>query len=53
MEIRQFSPRRVIAFIKANKKELFWLWVAYQSIKGVMTLTLIWIPLWVLWRSNN
>lgn len=27
----------------------FWMWVAYQSIKGTLTLLLIWIPLFLLW----
>ena len=34
-------------------KKLFWAWVAYQSVKGVITLSLIWIPLFLLWMQGR
>lgn len=30
----------------------FWIWIAYQSIKGMITLSLIWIPLFLLWLRD-
>ena len=33
-------------------KKLFWVWIAYQSIKGVITLSLIWVPLFLVWRQG-
>jgi hypothetical protein len=26
-------------------KKLFWVWIAYQTVKGTMTTSLIWVPL--------
>ena len=49
----KYSPRRAVAYLKAHKKELFWVWIAYQSIKGMATLTLIWIPLYLVWKKNG
>ncbi len=48
-----FTPvARAIQFIKDNKARMFWLWIAYQAIKGTITLTLIWIPLFLLWKRG-
>ena len=44
--------RRVRKHGGAGKK-LFWVWIAYQSIKGVITLSLIWIPLLMLWLAGR
>lgn len=30
---------------KDASKTLFWLWIAYQAIKGSLTTAFIWIPL--------
>lgn len=30
---------------KKPGKHLFWAWIAYQSVKGILTTSLIWIPL--------
>ena len=38
-------PRELIQILKSRKKELFWVWIAYQSIKGLLTTSLIWVPL--------
>ena len=34
-------------------KKLFWAWIAYQSVKGIITLSLIWIPLFLLWQQGR
>lgn len=46
-------PRQAIAFIKAHKADLFWLWIGYQSVKGTLTLTLIWVPLFLAWKAAS
>jgi hypothetical protein len=33
-------------------KELFWIWVAYQCVKGTLTLSFIWIPLFLMWLHH-
>lgn len=27
-------------------RRYFWLWIAYQTVKGLATFTMIWLPLW-------
>lgn len=44
---------RSIRFVKENRKKMFWLWISYQAIKGSLTLTLIWIPLFLLWKQKG
>jgi hypothetical protein len=51
MGSRAASPIQLIRYIKDHKKDLFWVWIAYQSIKGMTTLLLIWIPLFLLWKG--
>jgi len=29
--------------------KVFWIWIAYQTIKGTLTTSLIWIPLIFMW----
>ena len=41
--------RAGISWLNTNKKRFFWWWVGYQAIKGMITLTLIWIPLFLIW----
>ena len=49
-----FAPlTRAVRFIKDNKAKMFWLWIAYQAIKGMTTMTLIWIPLFLFWRRSG
>lgn len=31
--------------IKAKCSQFFWAWVVYQTIKGILTTSIIWIPL--------
>lgn len=44
-ETRKPGLLQKLAMLKDHKKELFWVWVAYQTVKGMMTTSLIWIPL--------
>jgi hypothetical protein len=41
--------RGAITYLKAHRKRLFWWWITYQTVKGLVTLSLIWIPLFILW----
>lgn len=45
--------RAATAWLNANKKRFFWWWVGYQAIKGALTLSLIWIPLLLLWLRSR
>ena len=47
------SISRSIKFIKDNKAKMFWLWISYQAIKGTLTLSFIWIPLFLFWQRNG
>ncbi|WP_293613096.1 NnrU family protein [Ponticaulis sp.] len=48
-----FAPvMHAVRFIKENKAKMFWLWIAYQAVKGSITLTMIWIPLFLLWKNG-
>lgn len=49
----RINPMRAVRYIKDHKKELFWVWISYQCIKGMTTLTLIWIPLWLVLRGES
>jgi len=42
-----------IRWLNANKKRFFWWWIGYQAIKGMLTLSLIWIPLLLLWLRSR
>ena len=39
-------------FALRTGKRAFWIWIAYQSVKGTLTLFLIWIPIFLLWFSG-
>jgi hypothetical protein len=45
--------RAGIAWLNANKKQFFWWWVGYQAVKGMLTLSLIWIPLLLIWLRSR
>lgn len=45
--------RSGISWLNANKKRFFWWWIGYQTIKGIITLSLIWIPLLILWLRSG
>ncbi len=34
---------------KKPGKQMFWAWIAYQTIKGALTTSLIWVPLLWAW----
>lgn len=51
--MKSFSIRRAIQHLKENKSRLFWIWILYQAVKGSLSLTLIWIPLFLLWKANG
>ena len=34
---------------KKPSKNMFWAWIAYQTVKGTLTTSLIWIPLFWAW----
>jgi hypothetical protein len=35
--------------IRKPGKKVFWIWVTYQAVKGIITTTVIWIPLAYVW----
>lgn len=39
--------------LKTPSKNLFWVWVAYQAVKGTLTTSLIWIPLLYSWLHHG
>lgn len=45
--------RAGIKWLNANKKRFFWWWVGYQAVKGILTLSLIWIPLLLIWLRSR
>ncbi len=45
--------KSALAYLKANRKRLFWLWIGYQAVKGTITLSLIWIPLLLIWLRSR
>lgn len=47
------SPFAWLGSLKHRKKELFWAWITYQAVKGLLTTSLIWIPLFMWWRSGS
>lgn len=44
--VRSAWPR-----FRAAIRKYFWLWIAYQTVKGTMTFSLIWLPLWWAFRA--
>lgn len=40
-------------WIKQNSKRAFWIWVTYQAVKGTITLSFIWIPLFLMWLHHQ
>lgn len=42
----------VLQKLKKPGKNLFWAWISYQVVKGTLTTTLIWIPLWLAWMHR-
>jgi hypothetical protein len=38
---------------KKPGKNMFWAWIAYQTVKGTLTTSLIWIPLLYAWFYHS
>lgn len=49
--VLNLSLRQSLQTLSARKKELFWIWIVYQSVKGLITTSIIWIPLVLMWRG--
>ncbi len=44
------SPRKsLLRRLRKPGKQMFWAWIAYQTVKGTLTTSLIWIPLLWAW----
>ncbi|GGY49324.1 hypothetical protein GCM10007148_17280 [Parvularcula lutaonensis] len=45
------DPVKGLVFKRAAQggRKAFWAWIAYQSIKGTLTLSLVWVPLLIAW----
>jgi len=39
--------------LKKPSKQMFWAWIAYQTVKGTLTTSLIWVPLFWAWMSHS
>ncbi|MCB9964877.1 MAG: hypothetical protein H6855_02200 [Rhodospirillales bacterium] len=50
-EMKNLSRFRKL--FKKPAKNMFWAWIAYQSIKGTLTLSFIWIPLIYAWFHHH
>lgn len=42
---------KAIDHVKQNRERLFWTWIAYQTVKGTLTTTIIWVPALAYWFS--
>ncbi len=51
-EKTKFKLPAILKKFKKPSKHMFWAWIAYQCIKGILTTTFIWIPLLYLWFSK-
>ena len=52
--VRKSNWERVKAlpsYLKSRKKDLFVYWIIYQTIKGLLTTSLIWVPLFYIWMT--
>jgi len=38
-----------LRFLRKPSKQMFWAWIAYQTVKGTLTTSLIWVPLIWAW----
>ena len=39
------------ATLRRRRRELFWFWVAYQTIKGTLTTAIVWVPALAYWLA--
>jgi hypothetical protein len=42
---KENEEKRAWFKLKKPGKHMFWAWIIYQSIKGILTTSFIWIPL--------
>jgi hypothetical protein len=47
--ICEWNVRGGMQRLKAHCSRYFWLWITYQTIKGLTTTTLVWVPLVIWW----
>ena len=40
---------KILNTLKKPGKQAFWLWILYQTVKGTLTTSLIWVPLAFAW----
>lgn len=45
--------KKVMKLAKKPSKNVFWLWITYQVVKGTLTTTFIWIPLLYAWMHHS
>jgi hypothetical protein len=43
------SHQKARATLRRGSKKLFWSWILYQTVKGTLTTSLIWVPLALAW----
>lgn len=48
-EKKLFSRFRIF---KKPAGKMFWVWVGYQFVKGILSVSFIWIPLLYLWWTS-
>ncbi|MDH5721865.1 MAG: hypothetical protein OEY94_00900 [Alphaproteobacteria bacterium] len=46
------SPKGFKGFLKKSGNKAFWVWVVYQAIKGILTTSLIWVPMIYFWWTH-
>ncbi len=55
-EIKEAKNNKLFGIFKKFKKpgkNMFWAWIIYQSVKGTLTLSFIWIPLIYIWFTTK
>lgn len=49
----KIDKKTLFSRFKKPGKHMFWAWIAYQAIKGTLTTSLIWIPLFLAWLHHH
>ena len=53
-KIKQLDLKKIRSKKAAKgSKKLFWAWIIYQAIKGTLTTSLIWAPMFYLWWQSR
>lgn len=47
-----FDLKAAFRGFKVWLRRYFWLWIAYQTVKGITTTTVIWVPLVYMYLHN-